>query len=254
MRSHTGERPYVCQHPGCKKAFSNSSDRAKHQRTHLDSKPYACPSPGCGKKYTDPSSLRKHSKHHQEHQSRPGRRRVRSLICCILYFTNIFCVDEQGRKNSHVNGCRNRRERASPTTIYSAPQFDQTPRSTSFDPSYMTAVETDNFYYNRSFSTPHRLSLSALFNEVREDDDHIERSCSTDSCMRMKQEPHSMNNYGDIVMMAMTPSPPPSSPPHPSSCSSNSSLSSSSQSPSLLTYDDQNKLLLYERHRQSCMQ
>lgn len=34
-RSHTGERPYECEVPGCGKAFSNASDRAKHQnRTH----------------------------------------------------------------------------------------------------------------------------------------------------------------------------------------------------------------------------
>ena len=39
LRSHTGEKPFLCKfaaHNNCNKAFSNSSDRAKHEQTHRD--------------------------------------------------------------------------------------------------------------------------------------------------------------------------------------------------------------------------
>ena len=39
QRSHTGEKPFNCKYlqiSGCNKAFSNSSDRAKHEQTHKD--------------------------------------------------------------------------------------------------------------------------------------------------------------------------------------------------------------------------
>lgn len=62
IRSHSGEKPYVCPVDGCNKAYSNSSDRFKHTRTHSTEKPYFCKFPTCNKRYTDPSSLRKHVK------------------------------------------------------------------------------------------------------------------------------------------------------------------------------------------------
>ncbi|CAJ0947727.1 unnamed protein product, partial [Mesorhabditis belari] len=55
------KKPYKCTE--CGQAFSNSSDRAKHQnRTHSDEKPYLCDYQGCPKAYTDPSSLGTHIK------------------------------------------------------------------------------------------------------------------------------------------------------------------------------------------------
>ena len=40
-RSHTGEKPFLCKFQ-CTKAFSNSSDRAKHEQTHKDPVSWSC--------------------------------------------------------------------------------------------------------------------------------------------------------------------------------------------------------------------
>lgn len=36
MRTHTGEKPYICSHSGCDKRFTQSSNLTAHEKTHKE--------------------------------------------------------------------------------------------------------------------------------------------------------------------------------------------------------------------------
>lgn len=42
LRTHTGERPYSCDHPGCGRAFAQSGQLRTHQRLHTGEQPFVC--------------------------------------------------------------------------------------------------------------------------------------------------------------------------------------------------------------------
>ncbi|KAH8105585.1 hypothetical protein DFH11DRAFT_1486371, partial [Phellopilus nigrolimitatus] len=51
LRSHTEERPYVCEWPGCNKGFARKHDCKRHQATH-SSRTTSTACHGCGRPFS----------------------------------------------------------------------------------------------------------------------------------------------------------------------------------------------------------
>ncbi|EJM61638.1 C2H2-type zinc finger protein [Pseudomonas sp. GM48] len=64
LRTHTGEKPYRCEHLECGKAFSRKSNFADHMRTHTGEKPYRCEHLECGKAFSQKPHLTTHMRTH----------------------------------------------------------------------------------------------------------------------------------------------------------------------------------------------
>lgn len=66
IRSHTNERPFVCTHVGCSKAFLRDTHLKHHLKSaHSDIRDYHCSWEGCDKSFATGTRLRRHLEAHQ---------------------------------------------------------------------------------------------------------------------------------------------------------------------------------------------
>ena len=66
LRTHSNERPFVCDYENCAKAFKTSTDFARHVRTHTGERPYACTFPDCGRRFKTSAQCYTHARQHEK--------------------------------------------------------------------------------------------------------------------------------------------------------------------------------------------
>ncbi|QDS72211.1 hypothetical protein FKW77_005331 [Venturia effusa] len=69
LRSHTGDRPFVCQYLDCDKTFTRDSHLARHVTSaHTNIRNFSCTWEGCGKAYATGQRMRNHYASHEKYK------------------------------------------------------------------------------------------------------------------------------------------------------------------------------------------
>ncbi|XP_077290605.1 Kruppel like transcription factor cabut [Arctopsyche grandis] len=69
LRTHTGEKPFMCAWADCGRRFSRSDELSRHKRTHTGEKKFGCQV--CARKFMRSDHLAKHVKRHARPAARP---------------------------------------------------------------------------------------------------------------------------------------------------------------------------------------
>lgn len=77
-RTHTGEKPFVCQWDKCGRRFSRSDELSRHKRTHTGEKKFVCSV--CERKFMRSDHLAKHVKRHAKERVLPQSKIVQAIL------------------------------------------------------------------------------------------------------------------------------------------------------------------------------
>ncbi|KAI9914154.1 hypothetical protein PsorP6_005750 [Peronosclerospora sorghi] len=62
--SHTKDRPFACDQPGCGRRFNRKFTLSEHKKTHTGEKPYVCPLAECSRRFSTSGNLARHKRLH----------------------------------------------------------------------------------------------------------------------------------------------------------------------------------------------
>lgn len=112
MRSHNGEKPFVCPYEdwglfcishSLEKRFSQKGNMQTHIRTHTGEKPYVCTYEGCDKRFRTQGHLIDHSKSHNSRKPYPCRLCHKAFMRASTL--KVHMRDHTGERPFNCNKC-----------------------------------------------------------------------------------------------------------------------------------------------------